>query len=94
MKNITFWKNSVNLQNIDIENSNKIVIQNLNCFKNNVNDLNDGGCFRSFHNDRTILINIIVMDSISFKTAFGIKIIDESQMINGIVLFQVIVRSK
>lgn len=80
---MTFWKNSINFQNMNIEGAKKIIIQNFFCIKNNENEQNySGGCLRTKNIVTRIFINILINECISAKTAFGVKIIDDSSFTN------------
>lgn len=68
---------------MNIEGAKRIIIQNFFCIKNNEDNQNySGGCLRTKNIVSRIFINILINECISAKTAFGIKIIDDSSFTN------------
>lgn len=80
LENLYFYKNEVEIQNLNIISSFELIINNLICQQNNEIDFSAGGCLRTINGNLRNLTNISIIDCFSSSTTFGVKIIDDANL--------------
>ena len=82
-----FFSNQVSFQLVNIENTKNIVFLNSKCsnLNNGIKSKYTGGCFRTKNILKREITNVSIIESNSFSTTAGIKIIDNINSINNLL---------
>ena len=84
----SFSFNQVSFQLVNIEKTKKIVFLNSKCsnLNNDIISKYTGGCFRTENILKREITNVSIIESNSFSTTAGIKIIDNINSIDNLLL--------